>query len=293
MKRGNARIYFEDLGTGEPIITTHGVAENGGYWSETGVAQRLAERYRVVSMDMRAHGRTVVDGEPYGFDVETVADDIGALADHLGIDRFHLLTHATGGMAGVRYAMGHSDRLISLMLTDTGSATALTFPDMTEEQTREGVETWATAFELADHDQVVAGAKVTPGPFLFRMAQLPEAERMFGVWERILRRGDLKTIAKFLRSFYTDPDPHVDRLRQINCPTLVLLGEFDVVFIEASETTAREIPDVRHVVMKGIGHMTAIEDTEGTLREILDFLDAVKATGRATAAGSAAPPATA
>ncbi|MDI6858330.1 MAG: alpha/beta hydrolase [Dehalococcoidia bacterium] len=281
MERGNARIYYEDVGKGEPIITTHGVAENGGYWSETGVTQRLAERYRVISMDMRAHGQTVVEGEPLGFDVDTVADDIGALADHLGFERFHLLTHATGGMAGVRYAMGHSDRLISLMLTDTGSATQLVFPGVTEEQMREGMEAWATGFETADHDQIVAGAKVNPGPFLFRMAQLPEAERMYGVWERILRRNDLKTVAKFLRTFYTDPDPHIDRLRQIKCPTLVLLGEFDVVFIEASELMAREIPDARHVVLKGVGHMTAIEDTEGTVRELLDFLDTVKTTGKA------------
>jgi len=281
MERGNARIYYEESGSGEPIITTHGVAENGGYWSETGVTQRLAEHHRVISMDMRAHGQTVVEGEPLGFDVETVADDIGALADHLGLDRFHLLTHATGGMAGVRYAMDHSDRLISLMLTDTGSATQLVFPGVTEEQMREGMEAWATGFETADHDQIVAGAKVNPGPFLFRMAQLPDAERMYGVWERILRRNDLKTVAKFLRTFYTDPDPHVDRLRQIKCPTLVLLGEFDVVFIEASDLMAREIPDSRHVVLKGVGHMTAIEDTESTIRELLDFLDTVKATGKA------------
>jgi pimeloyl-ACP methyl ester carboxylesterase len=131
-------------------------------------------------------------------------------------------------------------------------------------------------------DQLLAGAKVNPGPFLFRMAQLPDSERMFGVWERIFRRGDPKTIAGFMRSFYDDPDPHVEGLRQIKCPTLVLLGEYDVVFIEPSKLMAEEIPDVRHVVIEGVGHMTAIEDTERTIREILDFLDTVGATGRAS-----------
>jgi pimeloyl-ACP methyl ester carboxylesterase len=275
MQRANARIYYEDVGKGDSIITTHGVAENGAYWSEPGVTARLAERYRVVSMDMRAHGRTVVEGEPHGFDVETMADDIGALADELGLARFHLLTHATGGMVGVRYAMTRSDRLISLMLTDTGSATRLRFPSMDEEQTRQAVEQWAAAFETATHDQIVAGAKVNPGPFLFRMAQLPDSERMYALWERILRRGDLKVIARFLRSFYADPDPDIEGLRQIKCPTLVLLGEYDLVFLEASELMAREIPDARHVVMEGVGHMTAIEDTERTVGELLDFLDTV------------------
>ena len=57
-----------------------------------------------------------------------------------------------------------------------------------------------------------------------------------------------------------------------SCPSLVLLGEHDVMFIKASELLARTIPDVKHLVMPGLGHMTAIEDPEGTLRELLDFL---------------------
>lgn len=279
--RDNARIHYEDVGTGEPIITTHGVGENGSYWSEPGVTAMLAERYRVVSMDMRAHGQTIVEGEPNGFDVETMADDIDALADELRLDRFHLLTHATGGMVGTRYAMTRSQRLISLMLTDTGSATQLEFPGLSPEQTRQGMELLAFVFESASFEEIVAGAKAIPGPFLFRMAQLPDADRMYEVWERILRRGDPKTVAKFIRTFYDDPNPHIDKLRQIKCPTLVLLGEYDVVFIEPSELMAREIPDVRHVVIEGIGHMTAIEDTPRTATEILDFLDTVAATGRA------------
>jgi len=281
LKKGNAHLYHEDTGSGEPIITNHGVGENAGYWSEPGVTAKLAERYRVISMDMRAHGETFVEGEPAGFDVETMADDIGALADHLGLERFHLLTHATGGMVGVRFAMTRSDRLLSLMLTDTGSQTRLLFPGTTEEQSEQGLELWAAGFESATYDQIVAAAKMEPGVFLAGMAQNPEAERMYGVWERILRRGDLKTIAKFLRSFYTDPDPHVDLLRQIKCPTLVLLGELDSMFVESSELMAKEIPDCRHVVMKGIGHMTAIENTGGLLSELLDFLDCVRETGRA------------
>ena len=100
-----AHIFYDDIGSGEAIITTHGVSENGSYWSLPGVSARLAERYRVIDTDMRAHGRTAVHGDPKGYDVETMADDIGALADHLGLDRFHLLTHATGGMVGLRYAM--------------------------------------------------------------------------------------------------------------------------------------------------------------------------------------------
>ena len=47
------------------------------------------------------------------------------------------------------------------------------------------------------------------------------------------------------------------------------------MIIKASELLARTIPDVSHVVMPGLGHMTAIEDPEGTLREILGFLRSI------------------
>ncbi|MEE8399121.1 MAG: hypothetical protein V3S89_08945, partial [Desulfobacterales bacterium] len=82
-------------------------------------------------------------------------------------------------------------------------------------------------------------------------------------------------------SFYKDPDPMVEGLRQITCPTLLLLGEFDYVFIKPTELMAKEIPDNRHVVMRGLGHMTAIEEPKWTAHEILDFLECVRETGHA------------
>ena len=111
-QNGNARIYYEDVGEGEPIIANHGLAEDTTYWSEPGVTAALAEKHRLISMDMRGHGRTVVEGEPKGYDEITMGNDFTALADHLQLGKFHLLSHATGGMVAARYGIRHSDRLL-------------------------------------------------------------------------------------------------------------------------------------------------------------------------------------
>ena len=286
-ERGHVRIYYEDVGKGEPIITNHGLMEDCGYWSETGITARLAERYRVISMDMRGHGRTVVNGQPYGFDVGTMANDFGALADSLGLDRFHILSHATGGMAAVRYAMTASRRLISLMLTDTGSATAPEFPGqdgqvvLSPEAQREAFTLGAEARKITSVEDWMTYAKANPGPFLFKMAEHPDAERMWGIYEGFLRRSDPVAVGNFMLSFYADQDPMIEGLRQITCPTLILLGEFDLVFLGPSEILAREIPDNRQVILNGVGHMTAIEDPERTGKEILEFLKTVSETGKA------------
>ncbi len=281
LEKGPVRIYYEEVGQGEPILTIHGLMEDVGYYSESGLTAALAEHYRVISMDMRGHGRTVVQGPPYGYDVCTMANDFTSLADGLGLERFHLLSHATGGMVAVRYAMTHSRRLFSLMLTDTGSATAPTFPGIDPETLRQGFTQAALTRKTATVEQWMERARAEPGPFLFKMAEHPEAERLWGIYEGFLRRSDPQAISDFMLNFYADPDPMIEGLRQIRCPTLILLGEWDVVFLEPSEVLAREIPDNRKVILPGVGHMTALEDPQGTRREILDFLETVRETGRA------------
>ena len=60
-----AKIFYDDVGEGPLILTTHGVCENGIYWGRTGVSQRLVEAgYRVAGMDMRGHRWSVPTGRP-------------------------------------------------------------------------------------------------------------------------------------------------------------------------------------------------------------------------------------
>ncbi|MBW2142399.1 MAG: alpha/beta fold hydrolase [Deltaproteobacteria bacterium] len=56
------------------MLVNHGLAEDCGYWRDTGVTAKLAERYRVISMDMRGHGQTIITEEPWGYDADTMAD---------------------------------------------------------------------------------------------------------------------------------------------------------------------------------------------------------------------------
>jgi pimeloyl-ACP methyl ester carboxylesterase len=120
-----------------------------------------------------------------------------------------------------------------------------------------------------------------PGEFLFKMAEHPNSEKMWDIWKEVQRVQDPETLMHFREVFYTDPDHRVEGLRQIKCPTLILVGEFDIVFLSASEIMAKEIPDSRHVIMPGVGHMTNIENLEGFMEEIFDFLETVKQKGKA------------
>lgn len=285
-QNGNAELYYEDIGEGPPIITTHGVTENTLYWSLSGITDRLVQAgYRVISTDMRGHGRTRVTGPDKGNDARTIGDDFGALADHLGLDRFHLLTHATGGMAAIDYAMHHSDRLLSLMSTDTGSATSPsdeaaqeTDPSVTYERhnpaEQEMIQLMIAGLKARQPGErvVLPREPMLDHPFLNSIHLSVEPELTYAALECVLSLGDPDRTAEFMSTFYDNPDPQIEGLRQISCPNLVLLGEHDVIFIKPSELMAREIPNVSHVVMAGRGHMTAFEDPHGTSGELIKFL---------------------
>jgi pimeloyl-ACP methyl ester carboxylesterase len=271
LERATAKLYFEDVGRGEAILTTHGLSENGCYWSLPGITDGLARCYRVVSLDMRGHGRTVTTGEPAGYDADSMADDLGALADHLGIERFHLLSHATGGMVTLRYARAHHTRLLSLLLTDTGAASAMGTDEASARAVREAI---AGFFQGKSWDVLATMQRANPEPFMSRLDAAARPQQAWAMIDAIQRLGNPATLAAFCRAFYTDLDPHERELCAISCPTLVLLGEHDRVFLAPSELLARTIPDAKHVVMKGLGHMTAIEDPDALLRELTGFLDA-------------------
>ncbi len=291
-ENGNARIYYEDVGEGEPIIANHGLSEDTTYWSEPGVTAALAEHYRVISIDMRGHGRTVCTGDSKGYDEVTMGDDFTALADHLKLDKFHLLSHATGGMYAARYGIRHSDRLLSLILTDTGSETQpKPFHADGREVTEEELE---QRRKLAEQARQEWAAKPPPsyverrtmwrdgrGVFTFKMAEHPYSDRMYEIQDAWAQRRNQAAMVEFMQTFYSDPDPMAEGLKDVSCPTLLLVGEFDWTFIKPTELMAANIPDNRHVVMRGCGHMTAIEAPKWTAHELLDFLECVRETGRA------------
>jgi 3-oxoadipate enol-lactonase len=266
--RDNANIYFEDHGSGEPVIAVHGLIENTTYWKN--IVGDITKKYRFIPMDMRGHGQTIVSGEPYGFDVDTTGGDIVALADHLNIGRFHLLTHSTGGFIGVRYAMRDSSRLASLVLTDTGSATSVLPGD--PESIRVFHSKFAHSFEKLDWEQMIAVVRVIPGPFFRGIMESPRAEELLQSAYEVIRLSDRPTIVNFVKSFYTDPDPCVEGLRAIRCPVLIIYGEKDDLFIESSKLMAREIPGAKIMEYSGAGHMTALESPQRLVADIMRFI---------------------
>lgn len=273
----NIQFHYQEMGSGEAIIALHGLSQNTAYWMDTGVAELISRDYRVIALDLRAHGKTSIDpgdpGDP-GYDIETMQADIGRLADHLGLEKFHLLGHSTGGMIAVRYAMHQasqkSDRLLSLMLTNCSSSTSFVHKDPAANAA--AMKLLAQAFETLSWPELLTGLKLNPGPLFAGVAAAENSDELFAKALGLMAAGNGMSIAAFSRCFYNDPDPMVEGLNSIECPTLIISAELDWYFSKSSELMAEQIPDTKHVHGKAMGHMTALEAPEWLAGQILAFL---------------------
>jgi non-heme chloroperoxidase len=103
-------IVYKDWGTGPTVIFSHGWPLNADAWD----AQMLflgQNGYRVIAHDRRGHGRS---SQPWdGNNMDTYADDLGALLDQLDLKNVTLVGHSTGGGEVVRYIGRHGTKRVS------------------------------------------------------------------------------------------------------------------------------------------------------------------------------------
>ena len=112
-----ARIWFTDTGgNGAPLVLMHAATGSVRSWELQTPAFKRAG-YRVIALDRRGWGRSVV--EPTGPQPGTAADDLRALMDYLGVERFHLLGTAAGGFGALDFALSFPDRLRSLVFANS------------------------------------------------------------------------------------------------------------------------------------------------------------------------------
>jgi esterase len=106
-------LFFRERGEGEPLVMLHGLfgsADNLG-----GVARNLEDEYRVISFDLRNHGRS--DHAPT-MSYPKMAADVVAMLDQIGVPSFHLFGHSMGGKTAMQLTLDNPARVKRLVVAD-------------------------------------------------------------------------------------------------------------------------------------------------------------------------------
>ena len=242
--------YVDSGGGGVPIVLLHANTGNADSW-EPNAPGLAAEGYRVIAFDRRGWGRSQADATT-GPQPGTIAEDLDALVDYLGLDRFHLVGIAGGGFVGYDYALWRPERLRSMVVAASGGAIEDAELAALRARTQlPGFSSWPPEFR-----------EVSPG----YMATNPEGlDRWLDINHHSQQEG---APSQPLRTEIT-----FAKLETIALPILLMPGDQDLQTPPwVMRRQAAHIPNVEFVVVPEAAHSLNWEQPDAFNREVLNFI---------------------
>lgn len=237
---GRVRTWYDEQGAGDPLVLLHGGLSTNDTWMAQLPA--FSEHFRVLAPERRAHGHTPDVEGPLSYN-DMATDTIGFLEAR--VERpAHLVGWSDGGIVGLLIAITRPDLLHKLVVIGTNFDTSGIVPEMQE--------------------QAASMAPDSPDMAMFR--ELYEAASPDGPehWPVVF--------AKFREMVATQPHIPLEDLSRIDAPTLVLVGDDDIVSLEHTFALFRAIPKSELAVVPGTSHAAMMEKPELVNRLILDFI---------------------
>ncbi len=255
-----AKLHYEvHGGSGDWLVFVHGYTGDISDWRNQ--VPEFSEAYRVLVLDQIGHGRSEAPQDRSVYTIPRMARDVETLAEHVGLERYHLVGHSMGGGVVQEVALHHPKRLLSLTLEDTSSRFAF-------EADPRAVEVRERRRHLAETQGMSAvandGNDVAPAPHMPPQRSMEEKERVaaisvdayLGAWEGLA--GWEGTEARAIG---------------IQTPTLIVVGDLDSAMImEGSLKLERLVVGSKLAVIPEAGHSPQWERPDlfnATLRSFL------------------------
>lgn len=269
----DARIFYEVIGSGDPIIVVHGGPGLDHAYLQPGL-DVLARSNTLVYYDQRGTGRSTAELAPSTINMGAFVEDIEALRQTLGYEQVDVLAHSFGALIALEYAVAHPERLRTLILmnpTEPGSR----FSEQLAER-QQAVRTEEDSTELATLTEGEGFAARDPATvsqvfrILFRQT-LRDRERIEDL-ELDLAEPTAKNGSEVGRLLGESMGPIEwwDRLGEVQAPTLVLHGRYDPTPLAMSQALAAGLSLGRLVVLDS-GHFPYVEDPDGLLSAVSTF----------------------
>jgi pimeloyl-ACP methyl ester carboxylesterase len=244
--RDGVKIFYEDTGHGLPVLLTHGYSASGQMWGPQ--VDALSERYRVITWDMRGHGRSESPDDPGRYSAEATVEDMRTLLERCGVTQAVIGGLSLGGFMSLAFHLRHRDMVKALVLADTGPGYR---NPAAREQWNEMARGRAKAFEERGFAALSASAEV-----------------------RAAAHRSPQGLAHAARGMLTQAgDRVILSLPEIKVPTLVVVGDRDEPFVKPCQYMAAKIPGAELAVVPGAGHASNLDQPDRFNEVLLSFLD--------------------
>jgi pimeloyl-ACP methyl ester carboxylesterase len=261
-------LYYEDTGAGFPIVFCHEFGGDFRSWEPQ--VRFFGRRYRCVTYSQRGFPPSAVPPNAEQYSQELLIEDLKGLLAHLNITTAHLVGFSMGGSVVLNFGLHYPERCRSLTVVGTGAGS--TNRERFERDIRDVVDLIRTQGMRRFAESYAEGPIRTPfkrkdpyGWSVFR-DQLAEhssdgqAATMQGV---MLRRPTIFSLES--------------RLRALDIPTLVAIGDEDEPCVDVAVFLKRTIPGAGLLVLPQSGHAINLEEPALFNAAVLDFIQIVEA----------------
>ena len=255
----SVQIAYDDHGAGLPVLFLHAFPLNRRMWQGEMEGLLREGRYRLVALDWRGFGESEIDREI--LTMETLADDVAALMDWLGMEGAVLCGLSMGGYVAFAFLRKYPQRVRGLILADTRP----------EPDSEEGKANREQLARLAETQGVEAVADLQIPRLLSEETrrQRPEVEAQV---RRLIAAATPRGIAAASRGMAQRADAR-GLLPTIRCPVLVVVGELDQLSPPSlAQEYAARIPQAQLQVIPRAAHLSNLEQPQAFIDAIGAFL---------------------
>ena len=216
VRTNGQELFYEIHGEGPPLVMLMGIGYDSSLWTLQQVPVLLT-RFSVVLLDNRDAGRS--SRADHSYTIADMADDVAGLLDALDIHRTHLLGLSMGSMIGMEFALRHPDRLDRLILAGPGAAPARSAVDP--------IAIWNWVKTNDPSGEVFGGQQLAwlfSSTFLRNQQAVKETIALLASNPNPVQPDAYDRQAQAYLQFDA-----LDRLGAIKAPTLVIVGEQDLL----------------------------------------------------------------
>lgn len=245
------------------LVLIHGFTASTRSWDP--LVPMLAQRYRVIRIDLLGHGRSAKPTDA-GYAVPDQARRVGEVLDQLGVGRAVVVGHSTGGSVATALAEGRPDLVAALALLNTGPRLDAFIPQGPADQLLQVPVIGQLLWRLRTESLVRSAAATA----VSRDVAIPQAvvDDVLGMTYHAF------TAAGRGAEDYLLQRPLPDRLAALGIPLLVLFGAEDRRWRSSSARDYRAVPGARIEMLPGVGHSPLLEDPPRTAELLTAFAGA-------------------
>lgn len=264
------RLYYEETGSGTPVIFVHEYAGDHRSWEPQ--MRHFGQRYRAITYAARGYPPSDVPEDVARYSQARAADDIRAVLDHLRIDKAHVVGLSMGGFATLHFGFRHAARARSLVVAGCG------YGAERDQRDRFRAEAEAIAQFIDQNGMQVFAQKYAYGPTRVQFENknprgFAEFRQQLSEHSAIGARNTQLGVQRERPSLYD----LIDQMKALTLPTLILTGDEDWPCLQPGLLMKQHISSAALSVMPNCGHTINIEDPDEFNRIVAGFLTQVDA----------------